>query len=254
MNPWLERPNLWGSIHARLVVALADDLNPRLRPTYQAEVEEMVYVVTTDNSESLGRPDVSVRSVSEAQAVYAVPPLARPVIVETPQREEIKHRWLEIRDLPAKEVITVVEILSPVNKRPGEGREKYEEKRNNALASRAHLVEIDLLRAYGPMPVRWPGESQPGENQPGDYRLLVSRVGQRPRAELYPFTVRDPVPLFRLPLRADDDEPMINLGLLLQAMYARANYDLTIDYGLDPDPPLSPEDAAWAKEQLKLKT
>jgi len=213
MNPWLERPGLWGSIHARLIVALADDLNPRLRPTYQAEVEERVYVV------------------------------------ETPHREEIKHRWLAIRDISAKEVVTVVEILSPVNKRPGEGREKYEEKRNNALASSAHFVEIDLLRAYAPLPLRWLGESQPGH-----YRILVSRANQRPRAELYPFNVREPVPLSQLPLRANDNEPVIDLGLLLRETYDRANYDLTIDYGVEPEPPLSEEDAGWAKEQLKLKT
>ncbi len=244
MNPWLERPGLWGSIHARLIVALADDLNPRLRPTYQAEVEEMVYVVTLDNSELLGRPDVSVRSVSEVRTAYP----AQPVIVETPHREEIKHRWLTIRDIPAKEVITAVEILSPVNKRPGEGREKYEEKRNNVLASGAHFVEIDLLRAYAPLPLRWLGESQPSH-----YRILVSRANQRPRAELYPFNVREPLPLFQLPLRANDDEPVIDLGLLLREMYDRANYDLTIDYGVEPEPPLSDEDAGWARELVKVK-
>ncbi len=246
MNPWLERPGLWQSVHTRLIVALSDDLNSRLRPAYQAEIEEMIYLVTTDTNEGLGRPDISVHSVSEVKTEYAGRSLARPIIGETPHREEIKHRRLEIRDLPTQEVITVVEFLSPVNKRPGEGRAKYEEKRDEVLASPAHLVEIDLLRAHPPMPVRWPAESHPG-----DYGILVSRAGYRPRAELYPFNVRDPVPLFRLPLRPDDDEPVVDLGLILREMYERANYDLRIDYTRTPDPPLSAEGLAWAREWVK---
>ena len=59
--------------------------------------------------------------------------------------------------------------------------------------------------------------------------------------------------LFRLPLRADDDEPVIDLGLLIREMYARANYDLTIDYGRESEPPFSAEDLEWAREQIVAK-
>jgi hypothetical protein len=55
-----------------------------------------------------------------------------------------------------------------------------------------------------------------------------------------------------------DDIPdqgfFIDLGRLLRKLYDRARYTQTLDYGLDSDPLLSAEDAAWAKEQLKLKT
>lgn len=246
MNPWLERPGLWGSIHARLIVALADDLNSHLPPQYQAEVEETVYVATVHASAVLGRPDVTVHTVSEAPATYAAARAAQPVVVEVPQREEITHRWLEVRVLPSGEIVTVVEILSPVNKRPGEGREKYEHKRNGILNSPAHFVEIDLLRDGPPLPIHWRGEQRLSH-----YRILVSRAPQRPRAELYPFDVRDPIPDFLCPLRESDAELNVDLGKLLRELYDRARYAQTIDYTLDPDPPLSAEDLEWAREQVR---
>ena len=249
MNPWLERPGLWGSIHARLIVALADDLNPRLRPRYQAEVEETVYAVTVHSSDGLGRPDITVDSVAEAPAIYTAATHAEPIVVEVPHREEITHRWLEIRAVPTGEVVTIVEILSPVNKRPGEGRQKYEAKRDAALASAAHFVEIDLLRESPPLPILWRGEQRPGH-----YRILVSRADERPRANLYLFNVRDPIPRFALPLRAGDAEPIVDFGKLLAEMYERANYDLTIDYGREPEPPLAGEERAWAKGLVGAKT
>ena len=249
MNPWLERPSLWGSVHARLIVALADDLNLHLPAHYQAEVEETVYVATVDSADLLGRPDVTVHSVSEAFAVYATATAADPVVVEVPHREEITHRWLEIRAVPSSEVVTVIEILSPVNKRSGEGRAKYESKRNAVLDSAAHFVEIDLLRESEPMPVRWRSEQRPSH-----YRILVSRAAQRPRADLYPFNVHDPIPHFPLPLREGDIEPDVDLSRLLGEIYDRARYAQTIDYSHDPEPPLPAEDAAWAKGILKVKT
>ena len=45
------------------------------------------------------------------------------------------------------EVVTVLETLSPANKRPGgDGRREYLKKREEVLQSPSHLVEIDLLR------------------------------------------------------------------------------------------------------------
>lgn len=32
MNPYLEQPGLWPQIHNRLIVAIADDITPRLPP------------------------------------------------------------------------------------------------------------------------------------------------------------------------------------------------------------------------------
>ncbi len=61
--------------------------------------------------------------------------------------EEVKERYLEVRETKTDAVITVIEILSPKNKRKGKGRSVYEQKRHSILGSMSNLVEIDLLRA-----------------------------------------------------------------------------------------------------------
>ncbi len=86
-----------------------------------------------------------------------------------------------------------LELLSPANKTQGEERDLYERKRLWVLSSNVNLVEIDLLRAGQPMPVR-------GNGHPAAYHILVSRAVTRPLADLYYFSVRDPIPNFLVPL------------------------------------------------------
>ncbi len=157
--------------------------------------------------------------------------------------DEVREVYLEIRDVADDRVVTVLDVLSPTNKLPGEGRWQYEQKRLTLLGTQTHLVEIDLLRVGVPMPML-------GHDGTSDYRIVVSRAERRPLADLLPFTVRQPIPAFRLPLQPGDDEPEVVLNEILHALYDRAGYDLRLDYERDPDPPLPPADAAWADELL----
>ena len=76
----------------------------------------------------------------------------------------VRETWLEVRAADSGEIVTVLEVLSPGNKRPGVGRSTYEEKRFRVLGTRTHLVEGDLLRAGEPMPMHGAhGESLKGE-------------------------------------------------------------------------------------------
>jgi len=63
--------------------------------------------------------------------------------------------------------------------------------------------------------------------------------------------VRDPIPKFRLPLLPGDDEPEVDIGGVLQALYDKAAYDLSLDYARDAVPPLVDDDAAWAETLLR---
>jgi hypothetical protein len=49
MNPYLEQPALWPEVHKRLIVALADELNPLLNPTYRVAIEEQ-YLTDKDEA------------------------------------------------------------------------------------------------------------------------------------------------------------------------------------------------------------
>ena len=150
--------------------------------------------------------------------------------------EEVQERYLEIREVDTGLVVTVVEVLSPKNKRSGEEQQKYDAKRQKILNSEVNLVEIDLLRVGTPKLMAGGVQS--------DYRILVSRADQRPTVELYAFNLRDAIPLFPLPLRSQDEEQIINLYELLEKVYQEAALDLAIDYTCQPTPPVSEVDFA----------
>ncbi len=65
--------------------------------------------------------------------------------------EQVIERFLEVRSTQTGAVVSVIEVLSPKNKRSKEGREAYERKRQKILGRATSLVEIDLLRAGNPM-------------------------------------------------------------------------------------------------------
>jgi len=58
--------------------------------------------------------------------------------------DEIRERWIEIKRLPDRSLVTVIEILSPTNK-TGSGRIDYIEKRKQWIRQPVNVVEIDLL-------------------------------------------------------------------------------------------------------------
>jgi hypothetical protein len=222
MNPYLEHPDRWSTVHNRLIVALADVLTPQLLPKYQVDIEKRVYTITGANSLLLGRPDVTVQRPRREQTGYATNVLvsqepAQPVRVTVPVVEEIQESYLEIKEAATQVVVTAIEVLSPSNKR-GEGRQKYEQKRQQVLNSRTHLIEIDLLREGSPLPMS-------GNSPASDYRILVSRSGVRPVADLYPFNLSEPIPPFPVPLQPGDEEPVLDLYPLLNDIYERSGYD-----------------------------
>jgi Protein of unknown function (DUF4058) len=241
MNPYLESSALWSEVHSWLIVELARMLNQQITPKYRAAVEKRVY----EESILVGIPDVSVVRQSRAVPVKAMPTaiatLSQPILVALPESETTTERYLEVREVATGEVVTVVEILSPKNKRTGEGLDQYLNKRKKVLSSQSHLVEIDLLRG-GALPMQDAGMS--------DYRVLVSRVEQRPIAELYPFNLRDRLPCFGLPLRAIDEAVPIDLNVLMQMVYESAALDLAIDYGQQPTPGLSQDDFDWVQKRV----
>jgi len=255
MDPWLEQSGIWSNLHTRLITAFADELAQSLRPHYYVDIDQRTYITPINEDDKLiGRPDVHV--AKSPYLITALPPktarspvlVADPVVVNLDlyDEEEVVERYLEVRKPRSGEIVTVIEILSPKNKRSGEGRAAYLQKRRQVFHSQTHLVEIDLLRRGQPMPVVWPGKKIKSH-----YRILVSRWDQRPQSTLYPFTVREAMPRFRLPLLPGDDEPIVDLSKLLHDIYDRAGYDLVIDYKASPIPRFTGEDAEWVDKHLK---
>jgi hypothetical protein len=247
MDPYLENSELWSAVHSRLIVAIADDLVEHLSSQYRVEIEKRTYLSSDDEGLLVGIPDVAVlakRAPEAADAIATLPlPLpVQPEQVTVPQAEEVTERYLEIREVATGRVVTVIELISPKNKRAGEGRMAYLRKRNQVLASTSHLVEIDLLRGGQPLPMSGTTAS--------DYRILICRSDRRPRADLYGFNLPQPIPPVPIPLMPGDEEPALALQPLLDRVYEKGRYHLAIDYRQPPVPPLSKESLAWVAEKI----
>lgn len=251
MNPYLENPALWQKIHKRLIVAIADALSPQLRPKYIVDIEERVYKYTNFDEDLIDSSDAAVKASriaekSETANIAVATSAIEPIKVKLPIPETVRESYLEITDVNTKEVITVIEVLSPYNKRSGEGRIIYNEKRLEVLGNASNLVEIDLLRDGRPMDIL--------DNYiQSDYSILVSSFKQRPKADLYAFNLKDTIPKFPLPLYEGDKEIIVDLQELINGIYERASYDLVIDYSQEPVPKLSEENKVWVDELLKEK-
>lgn len=235
MNPYLESPYRWPEIHHALISEIARTLNLEIVPKYRAAVETRVYMDLL----LVGIPDVYVHKRSEQQAVRssATAISIKPERVMLPTPCQVTEGYLEIREPLTRKVITVIEVLSPANKRKGEGRKQYLKKRKAVLSSATHFVEIDLLRQGEPMPL--------AGGQQADYQILVSRADERPSAERYAFNLQDQIPKFLLPLEVEDTEYVVDIKRLLDQVCKNTAVDIDIDYTAQPQPPLSADNFAW---------
>jgi hypothetical protein len=106
-------------------------------PKYYIEVETRTYLEDANDELLVGIPDAVVFSASKSRPlpestmaeVGGIALQNRPQPVRLPMGLEVKERYLEVRALETDRVITVIEVLSPKNKRVGKGRSAYEEKR-----------------------------------------------------------------------------------------------------------------------------
>jgi len=86
MNPYLEHPDRWSTVHNRLIVTLAERADPAL-PQYQVDIERIYKWL---GSTPVGRADVSVqRPHTSAEAptnLVVAPSPTEPVKVTVPDR------------------------------------------------------------------------------------------------------------------------------------------------------------------------
>ncbi len=248
MNPYLEDPSIWEDFHQNLATEIQTRLAPKLRPKYFAAIVPRVTYeeVFIEERHSI-KPDVSIyqvneRALSDATVAVAPAPLLGQATLELP----IKLFSVEIRETATGILITAIEILSPVNKKPGhQAYDEYHRKRRDLFRSSAHLLEIDLLRAGKRLPLVTPLPEVP-------YFIFLSRETRRPQIEIWPLRLQDSIPILPVPLKAPDPDVPLDLGGAIQAIYDRAAYDLRIDYTPPPPKPdLTSDDLAWLEAHLQ---
>lgn len=252
MDPFIET-QMWEDFHTSLSTYLRDELNPRLPGDLRARLEKRVYVESrVGEYRGWYVPDVHVHTKPARPSTPAA--IAGSVLVKEPLvipfKAEFREHEVRIVDVSrGNAVVTVIEIVSPWNKR-GDGREEYRRKQVEYLDGNVNIVEVDLIRVGQPVTLGARGAMSETEtdDQPLDYHVSVFESSQE-RLLCYRYPLREPLSGFRVPLRSTDIQPVIDLQKLVDATYEKGGYE-DIDYTKPLRPPLSPADAEWAQALL----
>lgn len=251
VDPYLEESGLWRDFHQRFITVLADMLLPALPEGYDARSEEQIQLIEVEPDRTHKfLPDVGVthdpslsRSPTGSGTAVLERPGVKPVTVRTPALVEERERWIEILVGEHRELVTVIELLSPSNK-VGSGRRKYRRKREILLARHVNLVEIDLLlegrrvaTAKDPFP-------------PGDFFAYVSRASRMTPAggecQVHAWSLRDPLPAIPIPLAPPAVDVAIDLAEVFSTTYDRGRYARAFRR-VDLPMKIRPADEAWAE-------
>lgn len=254
MDPFLEG-EMWQEFHGRLASQISEQLMPHLRPKYVALLEKRyvldrpIFGIIQPTRPPIIYPDVHVVRPS----TYAAPLPTRgggSVAVMEPTVEllnlplgPVPVTSIEIRDITNRLLVTVIEILSPVNKR-GEGAREYNERRDRLLESTAHILEIDLL-------VQGIRIALEGDLPPAPYYIYLSRANRRPKTQVWALPLQNPLPVIPVPLLAPDADVPLDLQAAVDACFALVGYEDLLNYRSPLPAGHSAEDAAWAQALLQ---
>jgi hypothetical protein len=215
MDPYLENPRFFKSFHSRIITYLEDELNRILPPGFAAQSEERLYTTEEEGGE--------------------------------------QQRTIQVFSLTGGErVVAAVEMMSAADKEAGSvWRDAYARHRKSLFERGVHLLEVDLLRD-GAHTIALP-EAVARRTRTGEYAVCL-RDAARPLAFSVHFpSVRDRLPRVALPLTPGVAPVVLDLQAAMDACYNASAFPRRVDYGVDPVPPLAPEDAAWADALLRGK-
>lgn len=253
MDPYIEHPDVWSDFHGRLADEISAELNKVIQPRYVARLTPRVTyeIVEIEKTRSV-RPDVGVwgsRSGFEGEkrggaAVLSPAPIPNLIAMELP----VRLFTVEVLEAGAFELVTAIEILSPVNKQPGrDAHDEYVRKRRELLRSSVHFIEIDLLREG-----RRPRLERPVPVAP--YYVVLSRGDCRPHVDVWPIQLCENLPTIPVPLVEPDPDVSLDLSAVLTTVYERGGYATLIDYSQPPPPPsLSEAEFAWLNDRLRTR-
>ncbi|MEJ5199182.1 MAG: DUF4058 family protein [Anaerolineae bacterium] len=245
MDPYLEG-EMWQEFHATLSNAIRSQLLAVLPPQYTALLAKR-YVLdryprfgATPQPQAI-YPDVHVARLRESAPAYVA---AAPVRAISPYIEEVPQLSVEVRDVAERRLVTLIEILSPINK-IGQGAGDYGRRRRLLLKRDIHLLELDLLRG-GKRIQLW------GEVPPAAYYIYLSRLEDRPVTQVWPIALQQPLPTVPVPLLEPDPDVTLDVQAAVNACYDLVHYERLLDYAGPPPPPeLTAEELAWIDATLR---
>lgn len=260
MDPYLEDPDLWPEFHDRFASDLSAALNARLPPHYFARLGAREEISIYGDDEKVIVPDVAIHRTPRAGESGGV---AIEEATETGTFFDVeifvraKTNFIEIVNSKQDTVVTVIEILSPVNK-TGTGRDAFAARRQQILDSSSSYVEIDLLRRGDrswPKPLMQDALERL-EPRP-DYLVTISRAWKRMHGfvvTLRPISLQKPLPAVPIPLGYEVPDVRIDLQAVFHTTYDSGPYRRgAVHYDRPPVVAVAPEQALWAAECLKAR-
>jgi hypothetical protein len=253
MDPYLESPEFSPDFHSRFINSWCEAIADLLPESYEASLDERVTLVETpppqaweSGNQKQVLPDIAIsqRAIAAAAGKTAASAaMLEPVTIPLMIDPEESETYIKILHGPDRSLVTVIELLSPTNK-IDVGYGDYHSKRTALLRQRIHLVELDLLvggrrlQTARPLPA-------------GDYYALVARADHYPNADVYAWSIRDPLPTIRIPLKPADQDILIDLAKVFETAYARGRYARRLRYRSVPAIPLAADDLTWCAERAK---
>ena len=140
MDPYIEHPEIWSDFHSDLAAEIRSGLNKLIQPRHVARLVPRVTheLVEIEKPRSV-RPDVGAwRPLGGSEeggvqtAVLSPAPAQSLVAMEAP----LRLFTVEVVEASELQLVTAIEILSPVNKQPGlDAYDEYVRKRRELLRS-----------------------------------------------------------------------------------------------------------------------
>jgi hypothetical protein len=217
MDPYLEDDKLWPGFHHQIVACLYQVLLPGLVDRYRARIGQRTYVTEQ--------------------------PLFTSII-----REQHQEEYIEVRQRADNKLVTLIDMVSPINKSRTEGRAAYLDTRRQARSHGSSVVEIDLVMQGQPL-LDYSRDGLPE----WDYAVTVTRCTQPERYEIYTTTLQKRLPRFKVPLAPDDRDTVLDLQATFARCYDQANFGSQINYKRDPGVKLDDDDVKWLGEVLRLQ-
>ena len=245
MNPYIEGGGMWSDFHSAMIAYIREGLQEQIRPKYNARIEERVRIVEPPRDVY---PDVTLLAMRPGTqrggtaTLVADDPTVYNVLSLPPERH------IEIIHVSSGEVVTLIELLSPFNKR-GTGYQKYRAKQRDILASRTHLLEIDLL-ANGEFTVAAPDEQVDG-TEGWRYIVALNRSDEPYSVECWLVKLTERLPRCYVPLLAPDPDAVLDLPAVFERVFEISGFNDFIDYESDPPIELDSAERQWLEKVLR---
>ena len=200
MDPYLE--SHWRDVHHRLITYASDALQELLPPDLRCASGRAYRHGKAEGPGNPLFPDLRVIA-SPGQGPGPVVGVVRmpgsDAILVDVEREQLTEGYIEIIDAGSgNRIVTIIEVLSPSNKTPGDDRHAYQHKQGEITKSETNLVEIDLLRGGRHVAAVPLANIRPDIRTP--YMVCVRRATHPSRAEVYLCPLSRNLPTVQVPL------------------------------------------------------